>query len=597
MEIFKTLTSLTLKQILKAGLMFSFLSSALLIANAQVPQAYFTSPANILRLVVALILYVLLYTVVTFFVGYFGEPFVFVYELLTQKILLSRPVFRALDSSDILLFAMLVVGVFFTLSLRDYLIREKRNFLWWLAAWMTVSFFLLPVHSFLQNKPEALIGSKKETSQNQYEPLGKPGSPQPYDGHYAGPNDGYLEVKTNAEGVVTISGQAYWHNDKKVNVGEISGAIVITNGRAFFKDGSCLIDLDFSEDSIIAKEKEGSICGGVNVTFDGKYTKKEEFAIKLLSNEIPTGAYDFVEGKKATCQPEFFDPKTTKFHKVVEERSWPSIMYYLDEEGEEYTHFMINGWKKEGEEKISLLPPYDLNFYKFGCASSFSYFLELSKNNQRGALYSHVVNFGVSADKKYLYLANNVKRAGSRWEKLRRIINIESKESVKLPNINCVSDLGFWDGSTLLTYSDEQEFSPGRKTKTKVCLWGTEGQLHYQLEAYLDWFAGAINYLDSPLGLLPNDNNIFYAFSPGLKDSKCYLILQDLSSEMRRKEFGIIESDPHCPNVQFDFPSFNFDSTEVMFRTVTEDCTDHECKTVYGEWQTAAAESANTSVK
>ncbi len=577
MVIFKTFTSLTPKQILKTGLIFSFLSSVLLVANASVPQAYFTSLASILRLIVYLISVTFVYTLVTYVAAYFCAPFAFAYELLSKRTSLAWPIFRPLTPLDIILFAMVLLGVFFALSLKNYLGRERRTWIWWLAAWMTISFFLVPWYSLLQsNEPQTPTKTKEVTSS------------QTYDGHYAGPNDSYLDVKTDAAGVVTISGQAYWYSDKTANTGVISGPIAIANGQALYKDGQCLIDLAFTNAAIVAKEQAGSICGGLNVSFDGKYTK-EELAIQLLSTEIPAGSYDFVEGGKTMCQPEFFDPKITKFHKVEQDGS-PSIMYQLNDE--EYTHFMINGWRNEGEDKITLPAPYDLNFYEFGCASSFSYVLELTKNDQREALYTHVGNFGVSEDKKYLYLANNVKSADGKWEKLRRIINIESQKTIKLPNMDCVSGLGFWDGTTLITYSNEQEYTSG-ETKTKVCFWSIEGNLRSQLEAPLDWGAGAGYYLDSPMGLLPKDNDIFYAFVPKFKDNKCHLVLQDLKNALRHKEIEIIDRDPHCPRVDFDFNNLSFESKTVRFRL--QDCSyDYASpsgveKCNWKEWQVAEA--------
>ena len=90
--------------------------------------------------------------------------------------------------------------------------------------------------------------------------------------------------------------------------------------------------------------------------------------------------------------------------------------------------------------------------------------------------------------------------------------------------------------------------------------------MYSRIEAYLDWVAGARYYLDSPMGILPKDNNIFYAFIPKLEDNKCYLILQDLKKAERYKEIGIKEYDIHCPRVDFDFNNLRFESKFVKFR-------------------------------
>ena len=68
----------------------------------------------------------------------------------------------------------------------------------------------------------------------------------------------------------------------------------------------------------------------------------------------------------------------------------PSESYEI--EGFEGGHMMINGWYEEGESEVVLPPPFEVTVYKFGCASSLSYVLDLSKNGSRQALYAHVLH-------------------------------------------------------------------------------------------------------------------------------------------------------------------------------------------------------------
>ncbi|MDP2874483.1 MAG: hypothetical protein Q8N84_04300 [bacterium] len=164
MVIFKTFTSLTPKQILKAGLIFSLLSSVLIVAGFGAQETFSPGLVNLLRSSLSLIFVALpMFTFAVYVIGYFGEPFVFAYELLTKKIPLAWPTFRPPTPLDIILFAMLPLGIFFVISLKNYLGRERRTLIWWLAAWMTISFFLLPFHSLLQgSEPEIPAGPKEE---------------------------------------------------------------------------------------------------------------------------------------------------------------------------------------------------------------------------------------------------------------------------------------------------------------------------------------------------------------------------------------------------------------------------------------------------
>lgn len=102
-----------------------------------------------------------------------------------------------------------------------------------------------------------------------------------FDGVYSGRYElcqngvcNYLNVGTTSEGQTSIDGQAYWKGQATTNTGQISGKVLIKDSKAYFDDGSCKIDMVFSGNNLTLKERSGSSCGGLNVTFDGDYIKK-----------------------------------------------------------------------------------------------------------------------------------------------------------------------------------------------------------------------------------------------------------------------------------------------------------------------------------
>lgn len=232
------------------------------------------------------------------------------------------------------------------------------------------------------------------------------------------------------------------------------------------------------------------------------------------------------------CQPELFDPAASKYTKIKQNGA-PSEMYEVEGTKE---HFMIDGWYKEGEDKIILPDPYSLTQYGFGCASTFSSVLELKNNNVRQALYTHVPDFkfSFSEDKKFLYMINEVKNSMGTWDTKIRIIDIVNDKAVDLPSMECIGK-DEWAGEKLITFSDldyihwkieekmpnagfDEHMKFEEEYKTKFCIWDKKGQLEKQLEGDFSWMApGNSSELDAQVGLLPSDQNIFYAYASSVR--------------------------------------------------------------------------------
>lgn len=98
-----------------------------------------------------------------------------------------------------------------------------------------------------------------------------------YDGCYTSKN-ALIKIETTATGSTVLHGNATWENgyatgDDRFTVheGTIDGILDISDNTAhFYKDG-CDIDFEFNQNIMVAKERKGSVCGGINVTFDGEY--------------------------------------------------------------------------------------------------------------------------------------------------------------------------------------------------------------------------------------------------------------------------------------------------------------------------------------
>jgi hypothetical protein len=310
---------------------------------------------------------------------------------------------------------------------------------------------------------------------------------------------------------------------------------------------------------------------------------KEIIPLKIFTTDIRPDKIVLTSGNPAPCQPEFFDPKTSKFTKI-KIKGTPTEAYQIPGQAEGET-MMINGWNYEGENIIQLPAPYKVTVYSFGCASEFSYLLDLSKNEARQALYTHITKYSFSEDGKYLYLVNNVNNQG-KWTLHRRIINLETKAISEIPGIECVSKLdGFWQNDRLLTYSQRSDRTD---YPTDICVWDTSGKLLSRIGTASVWGAANRDYLAEKIGLLPDDANIFYAYTA--KDaSACALFLADtVSSQIR--SFDLLNKSAYpngyycaSPEVDFDFSGFRFDSKTLRYRIETGRLPDNRIR--WGTWR------------
>jgi len=313
-------------------------------------------------------------------------------------------------------------------------------------------------------------------------------------------------------------------------------------------------------------------------------TEERPFPLKIFGTDMNDTSVDPEKGNPAPCQPDFFDPKISKYYKIKQDGT-PSDLYGV-EGYSEWGVMQIDGWNKEGENKIDLPEPFNVTIYNFGCASSFSSVLDLSKNGLRQALYTHVLSYSFSDDGKYLSIVNNINDRGS-WALLKRIINIETQEIVNVPNIACASQAGTWYGDRLLTFAerpDESEYT------TDICVWNKSGKLISRMGTTSYWGAGSADYLSEQLGLLPKDPDTFYAYTITSDGKTCSLFLADINSENVYKTIPIFDkvSDyPACtmPRTQFDLSNLTYKGGILKYRFLTDEA-EHSGKDLWNDWQT-----------
>lgn len=233
----------------------------------------------------------------------------------------------------------------------------------------------------------------------------------------------------------------------------------------------------------------------------------------------------------APCQPENFIPGETSYARVKQD-------------GEEMT---INGEQQENDRVVKLPAPYALTYYAFGCASSSSYVLDISRNGKRHGLYQHVLGFEAHPSRPVLFFAQSERKNG-RYQEFAGLVDLDTKRKTPLPPLPCVSGANaLFSGDRLITYGEARA---GKDGKTDVCLWSLDGKLQARLLADLDWMAAAGDVLLDQVGVLPKEPGTFYAlhYDRFGTPSHCELRLQSLTraNQSKRIDLGVSDSQEAC---------------------------------------------------
>jgi hypothetical protein len=244
----------------------------------------------------------------------------------------------------------------------------------------------------------------------------------------------------------------------------------------------------------------------------------------------------------ASCQPANFIPGETRYKRVTVEGS-PSRLYALPR-GEQMN---INGWTEENERVVTLPAPYALTYYEFGCASTSSYVLDISRGGKRHALYQHVSHFDWYAPKQ-LFFFHQSERKNNRYQEFVGLVDLKSKKKTPLPSLDCVSyGNARFSGERLITYGAARA---AKDNKTAVCVWSLAGKLQARVLADLDWEAASADALLDRLGVLEHQPDVLYAvhYDRFGEPSRCEVRLQSLTRANLSKQvdLGVTESQGDC---------------------------------------------------
>ncbi len=236
-----------------------------------------------------------------------------------------------------------------------------------------------------------------------------------------------------------------------------------------------------------------------------------ETPIKPLDAVVPEGTPSRVAGQPVDFQPEAFEEASLA--KALSVRTEP------------------------------LAPPFERKVYQYALTSYFTYVVEILRDGERHALFTHVEGGAgaTSPDGRHLYLSNNLRDGEGRWWLLRRIVRVEDKRRIELPALPCTERGGFWDDDRLITFglhTDGDEIARGHETP--ICAWSTEGELLAMAELDACWHAASDWYLGSSMGLLPAEPSVLWLYNgdcPSLREPgvACTVQLQELDGERRAR--------------------------------------------------------------
>lgn len=232
------------------------------------------------------------------------------------------------------------------------------------------------------------------------------------------------------------------------------------------------------------------------------------------------------------------------------------------------------------ENALTLNAPFSTTLYDQSYASTPLYSLETLKDGTRHALYteiaSQVNSSTLSPDKTKLYIVNAIEKNGE-WFQVHRIITIDSKKTVDLPALDCVSEHGYWQGpDTLITYGATPE--NGGRQKTPVCVWSADGSLVAKMDAALYWGTDAsAPYLYDAIGVLPNNEQMIWFYARSREDA-CSLYLYNtdtLELDIQKDIPGALNADEEntnrCTPAQFNFSAYDGTVESIDFEFVEVD--------------------------
>jgi len=234
----------------------------------------------------------------------------------------------------------------------------------------------------------------------------------------------------------------------------------------------------------------------------------EQWPIKVLKiDELKKAELAQDQDKPNTSQPEAFDPAHFKSLKDIPQDA-------------NFQH----------AKKLTQTGALAITEYYFDTDDEPSFLLDIKKSSKRHGLYTHIDQYMFSPNYETLLLDNTVKQANGKWRSLRRVIDVNSKASTQLPDVDCTRFQGFAANSGFVTYGSgtkkaDDSFGPPRE----VCVWGKDAKLKSALSVPLQNTLANSEASANAVGLLPSDETVLFQLA--YDNKRCILRLQSLSQK------------------------------------------------------------------
>lgn len=275
-------------------------------------------------------------------------------------------------------------------------------------------------------------------------------------------------------------------------------------------------------------------------------TADDGFPLELLPANVKAPARTGSRTPPDDCQPPVFDPA----------RPAPG----------EYGPPMVR--------RVALAPPFSMVQYEFGCASTWSHVLEVSKGGVRHALYTHVEpDWQLSPDKRTLLVKNVVAGQDGKWEPRFRAIDIATKKAVAFPaHLRCSAYVSGFSGSRMVSTSGVDH-----QTTPEACAWDSSGLLARMAVNGLEFSGGASDAPANSVELLPAEPTGVYLLvtdSDGGENFDCELVAMDWKNPARRyrRKLGVTLDGMSChrseEKVELDLSTFTFEHPTFRYRVV-----------------------------
>lgn len=266
------------------------------------------------------------------------------------------------------------------------------------------------------------------------------------------------------------------------------------------------------------------------------------------------------------CQPNDFDPATTKFTKKRDENITPSDFYELNnpKDLDKNNTFQINGsFTPQDQIKIKLPEPLIATQYNFGCASQIDTVLEIKVGDKQVGIFrgiaGEVQQSNFSKDGRYLYLNYWTTQINPLYKRFSIFDILNNKtldvpyiynDAINLPEIKCLGN-GFWAGNELISVEQPNDSGYTRGQPINICVFDKSGKVIRGYTYPLNFTTASTQVLSSTITKIDSFIGIYNHETANLSQGDCILSVYNLASKTS-KEAVISQSDQfgQCPDIE-----------------------------------------------